>query len=290
MGEMKLGVTVPYDHTTLDPAALRDFVQAVEGLGWDFLALPDHILAVDMSLRGTGIASSRRMGFRDPFVTLGYIAACTSRIDLATAVLVLPQRQTALVAKQAAEVDVLSGGRLRLGIGVGWNAQEFAQLEQSFHDRGARMDEQVEVLQALWTQPAVTFHGRWHHISEAGINPLPVQRPIPLWMGGSAEAALRRTGRLANAWLPEEPPGDALRSMMDRVRGYARDAGRDPASGEVYGRLGFRSGAPADWAKTLGEWQAIGATGVMVTTSGAGCQAIGDHLDLLRTFKDALAQ
>ncbi|MSQ27781.1 MAG: LLM class F420-dependent oxidoreductase [Dehalococcoidia bacterium] len=285
---MKLGVTLPYDHTTLDPRALRDFVQAVEGLGWGFLAVPDHILAVDMSLRGTGIASSQRMGFRDPFVTLGYIAACTSRIELATAVLVLPQRQTALVAKQSAEVDVLSGGRLRLGIGVGWNAQEFAQLEQSFHDRGARMEEQVQVLQALWTQETVTFHGRWHHITEAGINPLPTQRPIPLWMGGSAEAALRRTGRLANAWLPEEPPGDALRTMMERLRGYSIDAGRGPASVDVYGRLSLRSGAPADWAKTAGEWQTIGATGVMVTTSGVACATIADHLDLLRRFKDAL--
>ncbi|MEK7216607.1 MAG: TIGR03619 family F420-dependent LLM class oxidoreductase, partial [Chloroflexota bacterium] len=181
---MKLGVNLPLDETILDPDALRDFAQAVEGIGFDYLMNPDHILAVDMTQR-PGFAYTRDMNtFREPFVTLGYLAGCTKTLELVTGVVVITQRQTELVAKQAAEVDVLSRGRLRLGIGVGWNPVEFEQLGQDFHTRGRRMEEQVAVLRALWTQEDVTFDGQWHHLAGAGIRPMPVQRPIPLWMGG----------------------------------------------------------------------------------------------------------
>ena len=184
---------------------------------------------------------------------------------------------------------MLSGGRLRLGIGVGWNPVEFGQLGQDFHTRGRRIEEQIQVLRALWTQQAVTFHGQWHHITEAGINPLPIQRPIPLWMGGNAEPVLRRAGRLADGWLPEGRPDDEMGKQFERVRSYTREAGRDPSSLRIDGRVGLRSGTPEDWAKTVAMWQALGATGVSVTTSGAGCATVEDHLRLLRRFRDSLA-
>lgn len=274
---MILGVNVPYDETVLDRAALRAFAQGAEALGFDYLAMADHILVVDMSLRGTASASGKH-GYREPLVTLANIAAYTSTIGLATAVMVLTQRQTALVAKQAAEVDVLSGGRLRLGVGVGWSEVEFEQLGQDFHNRGQRIEEQVEVLRALWTQDSVTFHGRWHDISEAGINPLPVQRPIPIWMGGNADPVLRRAGRMADGWLPEGRPDAALKEQIATVRSYGRDV-------PFEGRLGLRSGDPSEWAATAKAWEALGAAGIMVTTSNAGCADVDEHLNLLRRFK-----
>ena len=274
---MIIGVSVPYDETVLDPGALRDFAQGAEALGFDYLAMADHILVVDMSLRGTASASGKH-GYREPLVTLANIAAYTAAIGLATAVMVLTQRQTALVAKQAAEVDVLSGGRLRLGVGVGWSEVEFEQLGQDFHNRGQRIEEQVEVLRALWTQESVTFHGRWHDISEAGINPLPVQRPIPIWMGGNAEPVLRRAGRMADGWLPEGRPDSSLREQIATVRSYGRNI-------PFEGRLGLRSEDPDEWAATAKAWEALGAAGIMVTTSSAGCRSVDDHLALLRRFR-----
>lgn len=280
---MIIGVNVPYDETVLDPGALRDFAQGAEAIGFDYLAMADHILVVDMSLRGTASASGKH-GYREPLVTLANIAAYTSTIGLATAVMVLTQRQTALVAKQAAEVDVLSGGRLRLGVGVGWSEVEFEQLGQDFHNRGQRIEEQVEVLRALWTQESVTFHGRWHEISDAGINPLPVQRPIPIWMGGNAEPVLRRAGRMADGWLPEGRPDSSLREQIERVRAYAAEAGRDPSTIGIEARVGLRSGDPDEWMATAKAWEAMGATGIMLTTSNAGCANVDDHLNLLRRF------
>jgi len=287
---VNLGATVPYDSTAQDPSALRDFVQGLEEFGFDYLAMADHILTVNMSLRDSGSSATRMQGYREPLVNLAYIAACTSTIGLATSVLVLTQRQTALVAKQAAEVDLLSGGRLRLGIGVGWSRVEFGQLGQDFHTRGRRIEEQIAVLRALWTQESVNFHGRWHHITEAGINPLPVQRPIPLWMGGNAEPVLRRAARLADGWLPEGRPDGGLDEQIARVRHYAVDAGRSPADLGIHGRLALRSSGPGDWTRQVASWQALGVTGLSVTTSNAGCATVGEHLNLLRRFKEAVGQ
>ena len=162
--------------------------------------------------------------------------------------LVLPQRQTALVAKQAAEVDVLSGGRLRLGVGVGWNDVEYQALGEDFHDRGRRIEEQIALLRALWTEPVVDFEGRWHRVPDAGINPLPVQRPIPVWLGGQAEPVLRRIGAMGDGWFPQMLPDNARsRSMLDRLRGYAADAGRDPEQIGIEPRVEKRYGDPSQW-------------------------------------------
>jgi probable F420-dependent oxidoreductase len=202
------------------------------------------------------------------------------------AVLVMTQRQTALVAKQAAEVDVLSDGRLRLGIGVGWSRDEFENLGQDFHTRGRRAEEQLAVLKALWTEEIVTFHGEWHRISEAGINPLPVQRPIPIWIGGNSEPVLRRIARHGDGWLPEGRPEPELKELVERLRRYTAEAGREPAAIAIEGRTSLRSHDPDQWAEALATWQRVGADGVSVTTHNAGCKTIDDHIALLRRFRE----
>ncbi|MEK7215614.1 MAG: LLM class F420-dependent oxidoreductase [Chloroflexota bacterium] len=283
---MRYGVNLPLDATTLDPRALRDYAQAVEGMGYSYLMGPDHILAVDMTKRGTADYTPEMNTFREPFTTLGYLAGCTTNLLLGVGVLVVTQRQTTLVAKQAAEVDVLSGGRLRLGLGVGWSQEEFRQLGVDFSTRGRMMDEQIQVLNALWSQESVSFHGEFHHISEAGINPLPVQRPIPLWIGGTADPVLRRAARFGRGWLPERRPEPELQERFDRVRALLREERRDGSDFDLEGRVPLRSRSPEVWAKDLEMWRRLGVTGVSVTTQNAGCATIQDHVTLLRQFKE----
>ena len=204
-----------------------------------------------------------------------------------TGVLILSQRQTALVAKQAAEVDVLTGGRLRLGIGTGWNAVEYEALGEDFHNRGRRSEEQIEVMRALWTGDLVTFDARWHKITDAGINPLPVQRPIPVWFGGMDERVLRRTARIGDGWLPQFQPGEEARAMLARLQDYAREAGRDPNDIGIEGRIGIAGGSPEEWAAQVSAWRGLGATHLSVNTMGAGLSSPDGHIDAVRRFKEA---
>src|SRR3989475_1201724 len=224
---MRASAVFPQLEIGTDPDVIAKYAQTVEKLGYDRLVVFDHVLGADPNRPGgwTGTYDHRSM-FHEPLVLFGYLAPITSRLQLATAILVLPQRQTALVAKQAAEVDVLTGGRLRLGVGIGWNQVEYEALGTNFHDRGRRSEEQIAVMRALWTQEVVNFKGRWHQITDAGLNPLPVQRPIPIWLGGRAEAVVKRVGRLADGWFPQFPPDKAGEDMLNRMRDYARQAGR----------------------------------------------------------------
>ena len=288
---MEFGVSVPQDTTILDPVKARDYVQAAEGMGYDFLAGGEHVLGADITNRPgwTGPYDQSQV-WREPFVFMGFVAACTSRIQMGTSIVVLPLRQTALVAKQAAEVDVLSNGRFWLGIGVGWNEVEFEAMNQDYGSRGARTEEQIEVLRELWTQEVVTHHGQWHHIQEAGINPLPVQRPIPIWMGGgSTERVLRRIGRLADGWLPEVRSASEFVPYLERMRGYAREAGRHPASVAICARLRLDPDASGEeWVKTCAGWESIGATHCLVSTYRAGYSHMEEHLAILERFKAAV--
>jgi probable F420-dependent oxidoreductase len=212
----------------------------------------------------------------------GYLAALTTSVELVTGVLVLPQRQTALVAKQAAEVDVLSDGRTRLGVGVGWNDVEYEALGESFHNRGVRCEEQVAVLRALWAKPTITFSGRWHHIDNAGIKPRPTRGNIPVWFGGNAEATLRRVGRLGDGWLPQRDPDDVARAMVERVREYARDAGRMPDEIGLEPRLTLAGVPEGERADFVAGWRDLGATHLCVNTMGLGLRTVDDHIAALR--------
>jgi probable F420-dependent oxidoreductase len=294
---MHVGVTVPITELGADLVALRDFIQAAEELGYDHIRLLDHVLGADPQFHPEvpEFPYTHKSYIHEPLTLMSYIAAITTRLELVTGILILPQRQTALVAKQAAEVDVLSGGRLRLGIGVGWNPVEYEALGEHFHNRGRRCEEQIEVLRALWTQEVVEFKGRWHQISHAGLNPLPVQRPIPIWIGAGRsahpippEAALRRIGRLADGWFPMFSPGEDGRKAIARMHGYAREAGRDPASIGIEGRVVVVGRAPEEWLNQVKAWEELGATYLSVGTGGGGFKSPRQHIEALRRFKEVV--
>src|SRR5213593_1144737 len=225
---MKYGVVFPQIEFGNDPQAIKDYGQAAEALGYDYLLVYDHVLGAhpNREPKLTG-PYTHQDPFHEPMVLFGFLAAVTTRLQLTTGILILPQRQTVLVAKQAAEIDVLSSGRLRLGIGLGWNYVEYDALNETFENRGRRSAEQIEVLRALWTQQVVDFRGKFHRISHAGLNPMPIQRPIPIWFGvGSRdhavppEAALRRIARLADGWSPNLTPDAQGQAIVARVHGY----------------------------------------------------------------------
>jgi len=296
---MKVGAIFPQTECGTDVKAIGEFVQAVEAMGFDHLFVADHVLGADPKFHShPSLANySHEKVVHEALTLLAYLAGVTSRITLATGILILPQRQTALVAKQAAQIDVLSGGRLRLGIGVGWNAVEFEALNESFENRGRRSAEQVEVLRALWTRPVVDFRGAFHRISHAGLNPMPIQRPIPIWFGvGSRdhavppESALRRIARLADGWSPNLTPDAQGQAIVARVHGYAREAGRDPARLPLEGRIRLAGQGPDGWAKQVDGWKALGATSVIAEPRGAGLSFPDGHLDVLRRFKETVKE
>jgi probable F420-dependent oxidoreductase len=287
---MRLGVVFPQTEIGNDPAVIRDYAQAVEEMGYQHILAYDHVLGANTASRpGWGGSYSSEDAFHEPFVLFGFLAAVTRRVELVTGVIILPQRQTTLVAKQAAAVDVLSGGRLRLGIGVGWNAVEYQALNEDFGNRGARVEEQIALLRALWSEPTITFKGRWHTVEDAGINPLPPQRQIPLWIGSSAPKVLPRVARLADGWFPQMPPNDHARAMVEQLRGYLRDAGRPENAVGIEARLSLSRTPESDGQRFAADWQALGATHLSVNTMDAGFQSLDDHLAALRRVKEALA-
>jgi probable F420-dependent oxidoreductase len=286
---MRIGVVFPQTEIGEDPIAIRDYAQAAEQLGYRHLLIYDHVLGASTANRPNwrGPYTSDTL-FHEPFVLFGYLAGLTTRIELVTGVIILPQRQTALVAKQAAEIDVLSGSRLRLGVGIGWNDVEYQGLGENFHNRGARMEEQIDVLRALWTQPVVNFAGRWHQIEAAGIKPLPIQRPIPIWIGATADAAIDRAGRIGDGWFPQRPPDDQARAMVDRLRQAVAAASRPANAVGIEARLSIGQVPEAEWARFAESWRELGATHLCVNTMGAGLRSPQDHIDALRRVKDAL--
>jgi len=284
---MQIGVVFPQTEIGSDPGVIREYVQAVEHFGYQHLVVYDHVLGADTTERPDWRGPyNRETSFHEPFVLFGYLAGLTRRLELVTGVIILPQRQTALVAKQAAEVDVLSGGRMRLGIGIGWNEVEYEALGESFHNRGRRSEEQVAVLRALWTQEVVTFNGVWHRITAAGLNPLPIQKPIPIWFGGGAESVLKRIGQVGDGWFPQLPPDERAFEALERVRAYARKAGRNPEDIGIEGRVSIAGGMD-DAIDRLSAWRGLGATHIAVNTMGAGFKSIDQHLNSLRAFLKA---
>lgn len=251
----------------------------------------DHVLGADASKRDKWEWPYSHVDmFHEVFVMFGYLAGFTEKVELTTGVLILGQRQTALVAKQAAEVDVLSAGRLRLGIGVGWNAVEYEALGESFRNRGRRCEEQIELMRALWTDDVVTFQGRYHQVTDAGINPLPVQRPIPVWFGGGAEAVVRRLARIGDGWFPSFQPDGAGQERMGQMWEYAKQAGRDPKEVGVEGRISLADQKdPDEWQKSAEAWKRAGASHVTVNTMGVGLEGPGQHIEAISKFKEAVS-
>jgi len=288
---MRLGAIFPQTEIGADPAGVRDFAQAAESLGYEHLLVFDHVLGADPSKRDSWERPySHTDMFHEPFVLFGYLAGITEKIEMTTGVLILGQRQTALVAKQAAEVDVLTGGRLRLGIGIGWNEVEYEALGEDFSNRGRRSVEQIKLLRELWTKDVVSFKGRYHEVTYAGINPRPVQQPIPIWFGGGAERVVRRVGRMGDGWFPQFQPDSAGHERIAQMREYAKQAGRDPASIGIEGRIGLADGgSPDDWQKGSEAWAEAGATHLSVNTMKAGLKGPDQHIDAIRRFKEAVS-
>ena len=293
---MKTGAVFPQTEIGADPAAVRDYVQAVEELGYSHMMVYDHVLGADTSHHADwqGSYTSESM-FHEPFVLFGYLAGITTTIELVTAVLILGQRQTALVAKQAAEVDLLTGGRLRLGVGVGWNHVEYEALNQEFSNRGQRYAEQIRLLREFWTQEVVEFEGRYHKVDYAGVNPQPVQRPIPIWMGAGGRAnpvptdrVLRRVARLADGWFPQMQPGDDARATVERLKVFAEEAGRDAATIGMEPRINLGDGDPEFWQEQAQVWTEMGATHVSVNTMRAGLNSPQDHINAIQQFKEVI--
>jgi probable F420-dependent oxidoreductase len=287
---MKIGVVLPQTEIGNDPAAIKAYAEAVEAMGFTHILVFDHVLGANPERAGgwTG-PYTHRHAFHEPFVLFGFLAGVTRTVELVTGIVILPQRQTALVAKQAAAVDVLSGGRLRLGVAVGWNPVEFEALGEDFHTRGRRIEEQIELMRALWTKELVTFAGRYHRVSDAGLNPLPVQRPIPVWMGGESEVVQQRMARVADGWIPHFRPGSSGQAKVDRLHGMLREAGRDPKTFGVEGRMTLSQIAPADWGKELEAWRAMrGISHLCVHTTGLGLASPADHVATLRRFRETV--
>jgi len=287
---MQLGAIFPQTEIGSDPMAVKDFAQAAESLGYEHLLVFDHVLGADASKRETWERPySHEDNFHEPFVLFGYLAGITERIQMTTGILILPQRQTALVAKQAAAVDVLTGGRLRLGIGIGWNDVEYEALGEDFQNRGRRSAEQIELLKLLWTQDVVNFEGRYHKITHAGINPLPVQRPIPLWFGGGATQVVKRLARLGDGWFPQFQPDSEGQEKIAEMRELAKAAGRDPSTIGIEGRVSYGDGNPDEWNKMAAAWDEVGATHLSVNTMRSGLKGPDEHIQAITKFKEAVS-
>lgn len=284
---MEFGVTFPQTEIGADPATVVEYVRRAAARGYGHLLAYDHVLGANADREGGWDGPyDHRDQFHEPLSLFSYLAGHTEAIEFVTGVLVLPQRQTALVAKQAAQVDLFSGGRLRLGVGVGWNPLEYVALGEAFERRGARIEEQLEVLRALWTENPTTFAGAFHELPDVGINPLPSQRSIPLWMGGDADPVLRRIARTADGWLPRMRPGEGTQESLEQLYQYAREAGRAPDEIGVHARLALPPDDIDDTDELVARveaWDALDANYVAIDTMGVGRDP-AEHIAALEAF------
>jgi probable F420-dependent oxidoreductase len=285
---MQIGVVFPQTELGGSAATVRTYAQGVEALGFAHVLAYDHVLGADPEVhRPWNGPYDVRTTFHEPFVLFGFLAGFT-QLELVTGIIILPQRQTALVAKQAAEVDLLTEGHFRLGLGVGWNQVEYEALGEDFRTRGARLEEQIPLLRRLWTEEAVTHAGRFDQITAAGLAPQPVQRPIPIWLGGSSAPAYRRMGRLADGWFPQVRPGPPLDEALAVIGEAAEQAGRDPATIQMEGRVSWTADGLPKLVDHVGRWEAAGATHLGINTMGAGLATVEAHLEVLATVAEAV--
>lgn len=287
---MNLGVVLPTVELGSGPDMIREYAQTAQGLGYTHLVIQDHVLGVDPAVHvGWTRPYTNKTLTPDPFVQAAFLSSAVPNMELVTGVVVLTQRQTVLVAKQAAEVDILTGGNFRLGVGLGWNRVEYDALGEDFTNRGVRSEEQVELMRALWTQQSVTFDGKWHHIDAAGINPMPVQQPIPIWFGGASDAVLRRTARMGDGWItsPQVQTYEANKAMLGRLHGFAEEIGRDPASIGIEGRIELVDHpTDADVLAAFREWREMDVEIVTLSTRAVGLDTPQQQMDALKKYME----
>ncbi|MBO0776640.1 MAG: LLM class F420-dependent oxidoreductase [Actinobacteria bacterium] len=286
---MQIGAVFPQTEIGADASAVRAYGQRVAELGFAHVLAYDHVLGADPQVHQPwNRPYDVHATFHEPMVLYGYLAGLTS-LELVTGIIILPQRQTALVAKQAAEVDLLTGGRFRLGVGLGWNAVEYEALGKQFSNRGRRIEEQVALLRRLWTEQSFTFKGEFEQVTAAGLAPLPVQRPIPIWFGAQSPRAYERAGRLADGWFPQLQPGPELDEARAVVHAAAGKAGRDPSALGMEGRVSWTAGGLPALTEQVGRWRDAGATHVSVNTMNAGLGGVNGHLAVLAEVAAALS-
>jgi probable F420-dependent oxidoreductase len=285
---MQIGAVYPQTELPADPGAVRAYVEAVEGLGYRHILAYDHVVGADpAAYPGWSGPYDIDTTFHEPLVFFGFLAGL-SALELVTGVIIAPQRQTTLLAKQAAEVDILTEGRFRLGLGIGWNRVEYEALGQDFATRGQREEEQVALLRAFWTERSVSHQGRFDKVTGAGLAPRPVQRPIPIWLGGQSGPAYRRIGRLADGWFPQVQPGPDLDRARAVIAQAALGAGREPSALGMEGRVGLGPVGADAVVEQVHRWEEVGATHVSVNTMGAGLAGVGGHQKALSVIAEGL--
>jgi probable F420-dependent oxidoreductase len=285
---VQIGAVLSQNELGPDPVAVRDCAQAAQDLDYAFLVTADHVVGADPAdhpeLERVFPIDSY---LREPLMLGAFLACAAPRLGQLTSVVILPQRQTVLAAKQAADLDVLTHGKLRLGVGIGWNPIEFEALGMRFYDRARRFEEQIELMRRLWSERTVTFEGRFDTVRAAGINPRPIQQPIPVWIGASAEAAVKRATKIADGYLPLRPLEGGWQATMDKVHAWLQEVGRDPSTFGIEGRLDTAQGTPDTWRKVVDMWRGFGASHLSVGTSGAGTGPQA-HIDRLRQVREIL--
>jgi len=286
---MRVGVVFPQTEIGADRGGVRAYAEAAEALGYAHLAAYDHVLGADPEGHpGFSGPYTHETMFHEVLVLLGFLAGVTRELELVTSVVIAPQRQTALLAKQAAEVDVLSGGRLRLGLGLGWNEVEYEALGVPFRGRGHRLEEQIELMRRLWREPVVSFDGEFHRVTAAGLNPLP-ERSIPIWIGAQAEPALRRAARLADGLMAQVPLHGDWGRTLELLRGWVAEAGRDPSAFGLEGRVRIGVGSPDEWRAEAVAWRDRGATHVSLNSMGGGLAGADAHIARIREAREVVA-
>jgi probable F420-dependent oxidoreductase len=294
---MQLGTLLPLGDIGGSPQVMKEYALAAEDAGFDFIEAPDHVLGANPASQGAGDRISDGL-YHDPFVLFSYLAGVAPKLGFSTGVLILAQRQTALVAKQAACLDALCGGRFRLGVGVGWNEVEFVALNENFHNRGRRSEEQVQVMQMLWREPHVKFKGKWHTIDDAGINPRPASGKVPVWFGGHHERTLERIAKWGDGWMPNAYPADqSALDILATLRGLTEKAGRNPGDVGIEVWTSMGAGSESDWAREAAFWKKAGASHLCLTTTFhrrhhhrlAG-HTLSDHIAALKRFRNAVAE
>lgn len=285
---IEVGVVFPQTEIGTDPGVMREYARTAERAGFDHLLAYEHVLGVDPGANPEWEGSfDYRDPFHEPLTLFSHLAAPTDSIEFVTGVLVLPQRRTALVAKQAAQLDVLSEGRLRLGVANGWNEPEFVGMGADFDSRARRIEEQIDVVRRLWTEETVEFDGEYHTLPGVGINPRPVQPRLPVWLGGMAPPVIDRVARLAEGWIPELEPGDRAATYFDRLRSRARAHDRDPGEIGIQARLKLSPESPQQWAEGVEAWAELGAEYVAINPLYNGLEG-PEHVEFLERVADAL--
>lgn len=281
---MEYGIVFPHHEIGTDPGAIKAFAQGAEALGATHMLMYDHVLGADPAVhRDWRGPYDKNVAFHEPFTTFAFVAAVTEKIEMSTAVLILPQRQTALVAKQVAQLAILSAGRFRLGIGVGWNAVEYEALDQDFTNRGKREEEQVDLMRRLWTEDVLTYTGKWHTVTGAGINPRP-EHTIPIWFGGGAPALLERCARIGDGWVPVTGPDDSAKAAIDVIKAHREAAGLPWEGFGIQAQAQFGGGNPDRWHRHAERWKALGGTHLAVATHGAGHTNADEHLEAAKAY------